>query len=504
MLKTNPAKAALVAALVFLCQGLIWGEGASPCVVAFEVERPVPTCSNNTDVWVQKVLPDGTCAWEAPLGVSVASSDDYERAPVVVADGKGGAIVVFELKHSSGPRNTDVDLYAQRVNAQGERLWGQGAAVAVAATQFREHHAQVVSDGAGGALVFFYVDFPVGNGACLTGVCGQRITADGKLQWLEGQRSVVVEEAEAHCQQLSVVADGAGGAYVSCLREPLEARAAVEPSVVLLRRYEGLGNQAWGPGTEGVRVVGASLRASRNAHLVATNEGVWAVYEHGAGRRPGVAADLFARDGSITLKACGVLPAEGGGMSPALQGPSPVVSDGAQGFICGFVGRGPGGTRKLWAARIGGDGVPQWGHPTPVNLLPLPEMGFGRYLLAAGMKREAIVALTSPVNAPPWYGDFALSAQRLSNTGSPLWGSVPTDVIIPQGASVSLPQVVVNADGSSYVFYVVDFDGGRWKGDSSVFGLRLDPMGRRLWPQPVPVAATPRREGGPSACSLDH
>ncbi|MCE5218931.1 hypothetical protein LLH03_18105, partial [bacterium] len=56
MLKTNSAKAVLVAALAFLCQGLLWGEGASPCLVAFEVERPVPACSNNTDVWVQKVL----------------------------------------------------------------------------------------------------------------------------------------------------------------------------------------------------------------------------------------------------------------------------------------------------------------------------------------------------------------------------------------------------------------------------------------------------------------
>jgi hypothetical protein len=80
----------------------------------------------------QRFAPDGTPLW-GPEGKVVRTTNLPERSSVgytaliVVPDGHGGAVLAFS--DSSGNPGWREDIYAQRVNADGETLWGSRAVV---------------------------------------------------------------------------------------------------------------------------------------------------------------------------------------------------------------------------------------------------------------------------------------------------------------------------------------------------------------------------------------
>jgi hypothetical protein len=61
-------------------------------------------------------------------------------------DGAGGAFVVWQ-----DDRGTGVDLYAQRMNGNGQPLWPE-AGVAVCTADGAQTNPVLISDGAGGCL----------------------------------------------------------------------------------------------------------------------------------------------------------------------------------------------------------------------------------------------------------------------------------------------------------------------------------------------------------------
>jgi hypothetical protein len=80
----------------------------------------------------QRFAPDGTPLW-GPQGKVVRTTNQPERSGagytglLVVPDGRGGAVLAFT--DSSGNPDWGLDVYAQRVNASGETLWGSRAVV---------------------------------------------------------------------------------------------------------------------------------------------------------------------------------------------------------------------------------------------------------------------------------------------------------------------------------------------------------------------------------------
>lgn len=81
-------------------------------------------------------------------GKAICVRPDGQFDPIVVADGSGGAVIVWV----DGRSSTSQDLYAQRVNAAGVTLWtANGLSVCSAAGN--EVDPAAVSDGAGGLIV---------------------------------------------------------------------------------------------------------------------------------------------------------------------------------------------------------------------------------------------------------------------------------------------------------------------------------------------------------------
>jgi hypothetical protein len=161
----------------------------------------------NLDIFVQRVLRSGVvdAAWPAG-GRALCAAGGDQREPKIIADGLGGAIVTwYDLR---GP---DHDIYAQRVRAGGavDPAWPtDGLALCTAAGS--QSGPELISDGAGGAIVAWY-DFRSGT----SDVYAQRVLAGGVADpaWPDDGRALVTATGNQLYPQL--VMDGEGGAFVA-------------------------------------------------------------------------------------------------------------------------------------------------------------------------------------------------------------------------------------------------------------------------------------------------
>jgi hypothetical protein len=128
----------------------------------------------SSDIYAQTLDPNGVALWTAN-GVPVCDTPDGQSVPIVLSTGNGTATVVW-VDQRNGIGNND--LYAQRMNASGARMWATGG-VPICIDPATLGEAAIVSDGAGGAIVC-WLDYRSGAGG---EVYGQRIDANGNVLW---------------------------------------------------------------------------------------------------------------------------------------------------------------------------------------------------------------------------------------------------------------------------------------------------------------------------------
>lgn len=155
------------------------------------------------DVYVQRVGPLGGLLWGEEgitLGKGICAPGSVELA----GDGAGGAVVAWY----DGP-GLESDVYAQRVSAEGDVLWGAGG-IGLCGVPGPQYRPQVVGDGASGAVVVW---LDSRNGGEQTDVYAQRISAAGSILWTAD--GVAVCAAEGRQCGVRLLGDGGGGAIVA-------------------------------------------------------------------------------------------------------------------------------------------------------------------------------------------------------------------------------------------------------------------------------------------------
>ena len=143
--------------------------------------------------------------WSDDPGVNtpVHADPDQQTTPRVASDGAGGAIVAY-FKYPSG---SNTDIYAQRIDAGGQILWTPDGVPVCTADQ-NQGYLQMCDDGAGGALIT-WTDYRLGA----AGVYVQRIDSSGAALWtVDGAKATQLSDYQWAPQ---VVSDGAGGAIVA-------------------------------------------------------------------------------------------------------------------------------------------------------------------------------------------------------------------------------------------------------------------------------------------------
>ena len=169
-------------------------DGLGGAFVAMEIvadaERP-----EDVDLAVQRIHADGTLAWggagegEVPAPVLAASSQWPERRPVLHADGQGGVVIAFETGSTQG----DLDVMAQRVDAEGALRWYQGERSAeVAYTRLNESTPRIVEQDRDRILILFEVKRENGRG---TVACQALRVQDGSPVYGGGRYPIGILDA---------------------------------------------------------------------------------------------------------------------------------------------------------------------------------------------------------------------------------------------------------------------------------------------------------------------
>ena len=141
----------------------------------------------------QRISPDGTLLWPED-GIPLAPRDGVQRQPELVADGSGGAIVLW-TEHDG----EEDDLVAQRIDGSGARLWGSEGLV-VSSANGNQSMGRLVGDGLGNAVAVWQDER---SGEVDVDIYAQRIDAHGYLGW-----------PGAHSLEVTDVPGDQGGAAV--------------------------------------------------------------------------------------------------------------------------------------------------------------------------------------------------------------------------------------------------------------------------------------------------
>lgn len=157
-------------------------------------------------VYAQRINADGDRTWPsgapADTGAVVCDAASGQLYPSATPDGQGGIIVVWTDTRNNATSNHDV--YAQRLDGNGNRLWTADG-VAVTQADYGQTDAIAAPTGDGGAIVIWR-DFRVSGP--VEGIFAQRLDSAGIVQWVSDL--LITEELEGN---KALVSDGAGGAY---------------------------------------------------------------------------------------------------------------------------------------------------------------------------------------------------------------------------------------------------------------------------------------------------
>jgi len=168
-------------------------------IVVWEDDRSGPY-----DLYAQRVDSSGTLLW-SPGGVPVCVGFGYKEAIAMCSDEAGGAIVAWQdYRHATGP-----DIYAQRIDNNGNCLWqAEGVPVCTASNTQQMHVA--VSDGNHGTIIIWSDERHTPDGHPLY---AQWIDSGGTTRW-QINGVAVCTTATAYSRYPEAIPDGVGGAYI--------------------------------------------------------------------------------------------------------------------------------------------------------------------------------------------------------------------------------------------------------------------------------------------------
>ena len=414
-------------------------DGQGGAIVAWSDARHA-----NRDIFAQRVSATGDFRWKAD-GIPICDLPSSQSWPLIVEDTEGGAIFVW-----GDTRHGNQDSYAQRVDAEGNKLWN-AEGVPVCTHPTLQDDLNAIGDGAGGVIVV-WEDWRNGN----QDVYAQRIDGAGKPLWsIDG---VPVYSGPGDQYDPVLIADGEGGAIFAWWD------ISTPDWNIYAQRIDGTGKPLWG--TDGTALPVCTAPGNQGGPLAVTDgKGgvffVWSDYRNDPNFY--TAAQLYAQhisaDGKGSWEENGVPICD---LRVNQQQPA-CVSDGSGGFIVTWWDE-----RDIfadvYAQRINAEGQAMWrsegseGQPhgmpvcTGAGVQRLPQ------IIAAGNTGETIVYW---LDYREDFGDStedAIYAQRLDANGVPLWEHNGAPVCVAPKEQIT-PQAVSGHGGAAILVWSDARDG---------------------------------------------
>lgn len=407
-------------------------DGEGGVIVAWEWENS----DHTKDISAQRISKNGELAWD--LRVSVAATKASESHPIIVSDGQGGAIIVYEWSDAAGSG----DIMAQRIDGAGKLLWNGGQSpVTVAGSPALEKNPCVISDGQGGAFVFFE---SVGKDDDID-IMGQHLSADGRL-WADGKKAIEIASTDSIERHPVAVLDGAGGAIVAFESEARSGKYKGDTDIM-------------------------AQRISRDGKL-----------QWGSANKPAIVTEAVGLDRNPVAVTDGA-----GGVIVAYEF-EPTEGDNA-------------GDIDIRAQRLDFHGHRVWNGGKSSNPV-CNSMRLERApAIASDGKGGAIVVAEAEIRTGDNAGDIDLFGQRISGAGALLWNGGKKSVYVAESEwHERNPTVVPDGEGGAIVVYSAIAVGGKLDGDIDLESMRIDSNGKLIWnngEESVHVSATDKLERNP-------
>lgn len=181
-----------------------------------------PRLTNNADVYGQRIDNAGVIQW-ASSGTPIANTVGNHFQPSAVLDGAGGIVVTYQDFLVAG--GTDPNIYAQRINNLGAKMWNVGATpqegVAVCVAPLIQSNPYVVKSGSN--FIFAWGDQRIG-GTGIRDIYAQSLDLSGALQWpnpttpaadgINVVNAVGNQPSSSPQSGYQIVSDNAGGAVI--------------------------------------------------------------------------------------------------------------------------------------------------------------------------------------------------------------------------------------------------------------------------------------------------
>jgi hypothetical protein len=399
----------------------ITSDGSGGAIITWQDLRGGST-NAFSDIYAQRISAEGVVLW-AEGGVAVCTATSVQATPLIISDGTGGAIIMWNDGRGGG----GFQIYAQRINSAGVTLWTADG-VLIKTSPGVQNNPAITSDGSGGAIITwdtFVTNFRYN-------IFAIKVNSEGAIQW-----STTVCNDPLEQQFPQICGDGSGGAIIIWS----DARPGINNNDLYAQHLNSSGAALWA--TDGI-VFCAAPKHPGEAHLVSDNLGgaiiVWADY-----RRRDFYRDIYAQridvNGVVKWTTDGVAiynTGSGDYISPR------IISDGSGGAIIVFESAGS----SIIGQRINSFGELQWG----------PGVGLG-----AGTWPQ-LTNSTSGGAIAAWHNvsNGKVFAQNLNANGITSW--LAGGVIVSQQGG-QRPQLVSDGNGGAII---------TWDDDRNTLDLTKD------------------------------
>jgi hypothetical protein len=339
----------------------------------------------------------------------------------ITSDGAGGAIITYTVMvNPSSPYTSPSNLYAQRIDANGNLLWGAGGVgLSVNGTEFGIY--AISSDGSGGAIIAW----PTISGT----IYAQHLNKNGTLQWNASGVPVgtfTLQYGAFSNDQSNIAHDSIGGTIICW--DPSSSSA----TNVRAQRIDIAGSVRWGAN-------GILLSSTGDvAYVVHLGEGhaavAWADYRTG---NYTIYAQQLDTAGTLLWGASGLAVNSSVSSRPSL------MPDGRGGVIAAWYDYRNSSRVGIYGQRITGIGTLTW---------PSTGVCFSDSVLAGGaigLERDhagGTIAVFASKAAPPDYAQqiYDIYAQHVDSAGAPQWSGKGAPVCTAQNEQL---YPVITGDG---------------------------------------------------------
>ncbi|MCO6446367.1 MAG: hypothetical protein J5I67_01875, partial [Ignavibacterium album] len=148
--------------------------------------------ASNVDIYAQRINEDGFRLWDTS-GVAVCNAAGSQFSPQITSDLNGGAIICWtDYRNVSG----DADIYSQRINSNGDALWALDG-IDVCSADNNQEKPDIISDETGGAILVWQ-DNRTGS----ADIYAQRVISNGNLVWTSNGVPISVPALDQTLPQL--------------------------------------------------------------------------------------------------------------------------------------------------------------------------------------------------------------------------------------------------------------------------------------------------------------